>query len=58
MKYGEDKKNVLVYTIGKKAKEFCVRKQYEIVGSLSLKDVFDSSDLQKLYTFVDQSWKT
>jgi F-type H+-transporting ATPase subunit gamma len=28
------------------------------VGSLSLKDVFDSSDLQKLYTFVDQSWKT
>jgi F-type H+-transporting ATPase subunit gamma len=42
LEYGEDKKNVLVYAIGKKAKEFCARKQYQIVGSLSLKDTFDS----------------
>lgn len=47
--YEEDKDNLDVYVIGKKAKEYCTRRGYTIVWSLSLKDTFVSHDLQELY---------
>lgn len=45
----DNKHNLDVYVIGKKAKEYCIRRGYTIVWSLSLKDTFVSHDLQELY---------
>lgn len=57
----EDKKEYIdVYVIGKKAKEYCMRRGYSIIWSLSLKDAFASHDLQDLYDVLHQSqyWGT
>jgi len=39
--------------IGKKAREYCTRRGYTVVWSLSLKDTFVSDDLNELYMFLD-----
>lgn len=50
--YGECRDVVDVYAIGKKAKEYCSRRGYNIVWSLSLKDTFVSDDLKDLYVVL------
>jgi len=52
--YSDNKDNLDVYVIGKKAKEFCIRSGYTIVWSLSLKDTFVSEDLSDLYKYLNQ----
>ncbi len=53
--YGEYRENVDVYVIGKKAKEYCSRRGYNIVWSLSLKDTFVSDDLKDLYNVLHEA---
>ena len=52
--YSDNKDNLDVYVIGKKAKEFCTRSGYTIVWSLFLKDTFVSEDLSDLYNYLNQ----
>ena len=54
----EDKKDIVeVYVIGKKAREYCQRRGYTVIGSLSLPDVFVSEHLKDLYAVIDEAWK-
>lgn len=56
--YSDRKDNVVVYTIGKKANEYCIRRWYIVVWSISLKDTFVSEDLQEVYQFINTAWKS
>ncbi len=58
LEYDDCKDNVDVYTIGKKAKEYCVRRGFAIVWSLSLKDTFISNDLADIYDTLDNIQRT
>jgi len=53
--YETDKEIVDVYVIGKKAREYCTRRWYTVVWSLSLKDTFVSDDLNELYIFLSKA---
>jgi F0F1-type ATP synthase gamma subunit len=44
-----------VFAVGKKAREYCTRRGYDVLGSVSLKDIFSSSDLQELYDVIDSA---
>lgn len=50
--YDEHKDLVDVFVIGRKAKEYCQRRWYHVIGSLSLADDFVSDDLQPLYELL------
>lgn len=56
-KYEHQQSHVAVYAIGKKAKEFCIRRWYTVIGSMSLTDIFDSDDLSDMYELVNGYWK-
>lgn len=56
--YDKIKDSIDVFTIGKKAKDFCIRRGYTTIGSLLLSDNFDSDDLMELNTLIDTSWKS
>jgi len=49
------KKDVDIIAIGKKALEFFVRDQWNVVASLALNDDFDERDLQAIYVYVKQA---
>lgn len=55
--YDHCKSDIEVFAIGKKARDYCVKKWYVIVGSIFLKDVFDIDDLKDLFRFIDTVWK-
>lgn len=57
LEYDDNKENIDVYVVGKKAKEYCTRRGYTVVWSLSLKDSFDSNDLADLYSMLDSVQK-
>ncbi len=53
----ESKKDSIdVYAIGKKAKDYMQRRGYTLVGSLSLADNFQSSDMLDLYETIN-NWR-
>jgi F-type H+-transporting ATPase subunit gamma len=54
--YDDKQDSIEVFTIGKKAKEYCTRRGYVIVWSLSLPDTFESDTLQPLYDYIDSAW--
>lgn len=54
--YDDRQDSVEVFTIGKKAKEYCTRRGYTVVWSLSLPDTFESDTLQTLYDYIDTAW--
>ncbi len=56
--YDDCKDNVDVYVIGKKAKEYCTRRGFTVIWSISLKDTFVSADLIDLYIILDDIQKT
>lgn len=58
LSYANKKDSLDVYAIGKKAREYCTRKGYRVVGSLSLKDVFSVDDLKDLYEMIDAARKS
>lgn len=53
--YTDKKDNTDVYVIGKKGKEFCVRRGYNMIGNMSLADTFSSNDLDGLYALLQQA---
>jgi F0F1-type ATP synthase gamma subunit len=55
LEYNDYRNEVDVYVIGKKAREYCTRRGYTIVGSLSLQDTFVSDDLKELYKILHQA---
>ena len=55
--YEDKKQSVEVYVVGKKAKEYCLRRGYVVVWSLSLTDIFSSEDIHDLYFTIDTARK-
>lgn len=54
--YDDKQDSIEVFVIGKKAKEYCTRRGYTIIWSLSLPDTFESDTLQSLYDYIDAAW--
>lgn len=50
--YESIKDQVDVYVIGKKGKEYCLRRWYHVINTLHLSDTFTSSDITELYNFL------
>ncbi|USN57241.1 MAG: ATP synthase F1 subunit gamma [Candidatus Peribacteria bacterium] len=55
MTFSTSKDLVDIYAVGKKAVEFFVREGYTIAGSLSIPDMFDTSDVVELYNYIHES---
>ena len=55
--YADHKEELDVYVIGKKGREFCVRRGYHVVATSSLHDIFTAKDLSELYAFLSQAQK-
>lgn len=56
--YADKKETLDVFTIGKKAREFCARRGYHTVGTLSLRDTIESDDLLPLNELIDNARKS
>lgn len=48
---------VVLFTIGKKAKEFAFKRGYDVIGDCSLRDVFESDDLRPLYDVLGDAYE-
>lgn len=53
--YKNDKSDLDVFVVGKKAVEYCRHHGYKVVGSMHLKDEIASRDLGALYDFIESS---
>jgi F-type H+-transporting ATPase subunit gamma len=51
--YADRKDTLDIYTIGKKATEYCAKRGYIVVGSLSLTDNLESKELDALISYID-----
>lgn len=55
IEFGGSKDSIDIYAVGKKAVEFFAREWYNITGSLSIPDMFDTSDVVALYQYIHES---